>query len=278
MAFRVTLRCLRSLPSSVLAPQQRQIAKMATGGRDFSVRFDSKTALVTGAGKGIGRDVALQLAALGARVVAVSRTQTDLDQLVSEDSRIHGVLLDVSDVEATKRAITAIGNVDLLVNNAGIAKNAPFLDATAEDFDATMAVNVRAIVVVSQIVAKNMIARKVPGAIVNVSSQASMIGLRDHTAYCASKGAVDNLTRVMALELGPHGIRCNAVNPTVVLTALGAKEWGNPAKGGPMLAKIPLGRFAEVHEVVEPIMFLLSDKASMINGVMLPIDGGFLAT
>lgn len=142
----------------------------------------------------------------------------------------------------------------------------------------TMAVNVRAALVVSQLVVRGMIRDQRPGAIVHVSSQASMVGLADHTAYCASKGALDQLTRTMALELGPHRIRVNAVNPTVTLTPMGEMAWGDPARSGPMLAKIPLGRFARPAEVASVVAFLLSDAASMIHGVTLPVDGGFLAT
>lgn len=165
------------------------------------------------------------------------------------------------------------------MNNAGVASNAPFLEATVADFDSTMNVNLRSAFVISQVVAKDMVARKIThGSIVNVSSQASMVALDNHTAYCTSKAALDQLTRMMALELGPKGIRTNAVNPTVVLTEMGTKAWSDPAKAGPMLAKIPLGKFAEVEDVVEAVLFLLSPaKARMINGVTLPVDGGFLA-
>jgi len=111
-----------------------------------------------------------------------------------------------------------------------------------------------------------------------VSSQASMVALKDHTSYCTSKGGLDQLTRMMALELGPHNIRVNAVNPTVVLTAMGQINWSDPKKSGPMLQKIPMNRFAKTREVSEAIAYLLSDKSSMVNGVMLPVDGGFLAS
>ena len=113
---------------------------------------------------------------------------------------------------------------------------------------------------------------------VNVSSTGSKFGLRDHAAYCASKGALDQLTRVMALELGPHGIRVNAVNPTVVMTPMGKMAWGDPEKARPMLEEIPLGRFAEPIDVARAVAWLLSDEAAMIHGVTLPVDGGFLAT
>ena len=127
----------------------------------------------------------------------------------------------------------------------------------------------------SQVVARNMIKRGVKGSILNVSSQASKVGLANHVAYCSSKGALDQMTRVMALELGPYGIRVNAINPTVVLTPMGKKAWGDPAKAEGMLSRIPLGHFAEEEDVVKASLFLLT--AEMISGHALPLDGGFLA-
>eukprot|EP01062_Namystynia_karyoxenos_P029668 TRINITY_DN22261_c0_g1_i1.p2 TRINITY_DN22261_c0_g1~~TRINITY_DN22261_c0_g1_i1.p2 ORF type:complete len:290 (+),score=99.65 TRINITY_DN22261_c0_g1_i1:84-872(+) len=244
--------------------------------------FKGRRCCITGAGKGIGRAVSLRMAQLGADLVVVSRTASDLASLAAEAQskfgvRVSQVVCDMADPEALKRALSDAGDIDLLINNAGIAKNAPFLEATVQDFDSTIAVNVRAAMVAGQVAARSMIARKVPGAIVNVSSQASMVGFKDHTAYCASKGALDQLTRVMALELSEHNIRTNAVNPTVVLTDMARREWSKPEKARPMLSKIPLGRFAEVDDVTDAIAFLLSDGAGLMNGAMLPIDGGFLA-
>eukprot|EP00047_Mylnosiga_fluctuans_P003690 m.230387 g.230387 ORF g.230387 m.230387 type:complete len:257 (-) comp12054_c0_seq1:48-818(-) len=245
---------------------------------EAALRFAGKRAVITGAGKGIGKDTAKELARLGAEVIAVSRTQADLDALTAEVPSIIPLCVDVANSEATRKALEAAGPIDLVVNNAGIARLEKFLTAKADDFDATMQVNVKAAMIVSQVAAKSMIERGVGGAIVNVSSQASEVGLAEHAAYCASKGALDQLTRVMAVELGPHNIRVNCVNPTVVLTDMGRIGWSDPKKAGPMLSKIPLGRFAEVNDVVPAICFLLSDQSKMINGVMLPIDGGFLAT
>jgi len=239
--------------------------------------FSNQRALVTGAGKGIGRDIAILLASFGAQVVAISRTQSDLDSL-REEINCEIIVADLSDAEAARTAAQNAGEINLLVNNAGIFIPHPFLEATSEAFDHTMAINVRAMMIVSQVVARGLIARGEGGAIVNVSSQASQIALKDHTTYCASKGAVDQLTRVMALELGPHQIRVNAVNPTVTLTPMAEMAWGDPAKSTPMLAKIPLGKFAVPRDVSNAVAYLLSDGAAMIHGVTLPIDGGFLAT
>ncbi len=243
----------------------------------MNIALHGKRALVTGAGKGIGRTIATVLATCGAKVVALSRTQQDLESLASE---IHCEILvaDLEDHSAAAKAAQAAGAIDLLINNAGISIPQPFLETSIEAFDRTLAVNLRSVFVISQIIARGMIERKTGGAIVNISSQASMRGLCDHTAYCASKGALDQLTRVMALELGPHQIRVNAINPTVTLTPMGEAAWKEPQKRNGMLAKIPLGRFAKPVEVAHAVAYLLSDQSEMIHGVMLPVDGGFLAT
>ena len=252
---------------------------MSDGGTRAGVHFDfsGRRALVTGAGKGIGREIAAFLASCGAEVVAVSRSAEDLATLAQN----HGCLAVVADLETAqgaRDAADAAGPIDLLVNNAGISILQSFLDTTPEAFDRTMAVNVRAALILGQEVARGLIARGTPGAIVNVSSQSSTVGLPDHAAYCASKGALDQLTRVMAIELGRHGIRVNAVNPTVTLTPMGRMAWGDPARSGPMLARIPLGHFAEPLDVAQTVAYLLSDAARMVHGVTLPVDGGFLAT
>jgi NAD(P)-dependent dehydrogenase (short-subunit alcohol dehydrogenase family) len=243
----------------------------------MKIDFTGKRALVTGAGKGIGRDVAITLTEYGAEVVAISRAQADLDSLKAEiDCQV--IQADLANVEQARQAADSAGEIDLLVNNAGITNLQSFFDTTLEAFDEIMAVNVRAVLLVSQVTARKMVARGKPGAIVNVSSQSSMRAVPDHTAYCASKGALDQLTRMMALELGPYDIRVNAVNPTVTLTPMGELAWSDPVKSNRMMARIPLKRFAQPRDVSEVIAFLLSDQARMLNGVILPIDGGFLVT
>lgn len=135
----------------------------------------------------------------------------------------------------------------------------------------------KAIINITQIVAQGMIDRKSGGAIVNMSSQAGLAALADHLVYSAAKGAVDAITRVLALEYGPYGIRTNSVNPTVTWTDMAKVGWSDPKVASDMISKIPLGRFAQPSEVVDAIMYLLSDRSSMINGITLPIDGGFVA-
>ncbi|XP_052514599.1 L-xylulose reductase-like, partial [Budorcas taxicolor] len=191
---------------------------------------------------------------------------------------VETVCVDLADWEATEQALGGVGPVDLLVNNAAVAFLQPFLEVTKEAYDMSFNVNLRAVIQVSQIVARGLIARGAPGVIVNVSSQASQRGLTNHSVYCSTKGALDILTKVMAVELGQHKIRVNAVNPTVVMTPMGQAAWSDPQKAKAMLDRIPLGRFAEMENVVDTILFLLSDRSSMTTGSTVPVDGGFLAT
>jgi NAD(P)-dependent dehydrogenase (short-subunit alcohol dehydrogenase family) len=195
---------------------------------------------------------------------------------LQEEIGCETIVAELGDPEAARQAAEEAGKIDLLVNNAAIAILEPFLKTTVEAWDKTMAVNLRAVMIVSQVVAKQMIDRGIAGSIVNVSSMASFQALHNHAAYCASKAGLDQLTAVMAVELGEHRIRVNSVNPTVVLTEMGKRAWSDPAKGGPMLARIPLRRFAECEDVASVVCFLLSEGASMLNGLALRIDGGFL--
>ncbi|WP_231933261.1 glucose 1-dehydrogenase [Botrimarina mediterranea] len=241
----------------------------------MTIDLSGRRALVTGAGKGIGRTIASLLSSCGAEVVALSRTGEDLHSLAEEIS-CETLVVDLENPVAAAQATREAGDIDLLINNAGISIPQSFLGTTIDAFDRTMSVNLRSVLIVSQIVAKGMVERGAGGSIVNVSSQASLVAIADHAAYCASKGALDQLTRVMALELGPHRIRVNAVNPTVTLTPMGEEAWKDPAKRDGMLAKIPLGRFAKPNEIAQAVAFLLSNQSEMINGVTLPIDGGYL--
>jgi L-xylulose reductase len=236
--------------------------------------FAGKRVLVTGAGKGIGRATALMLAARGAEVVALSRTQADLEALRAEIG-CQTVVAELADIPAAVAAVRAALPLDLLVNNAGISILRPVLETTTDDVETVLRVNTLAPLALAQVVAAELIRRGAGGAIVNVSSNAATLGLRDHAAYCASKAALDALTRVLARELGPHGIRVNSVNPAVTLTPMGTRVWSEPGKADPVLARIPLGRFLQPEEVASAICFLLGDDAAMVNGVCLPADGGF---
>jgi NAD(P)-dependent dehydrogenase (short-subunit alcohol dehydrogenase family) len=241
------------------------------------IDFKNRRALVTGAGKGIGREIAVMLRRFNAQVVAVSRTQSDLEGLQKEID-CETIVADLGNAAEAQQMAEQAGDVDLLVNNAAIAILEPFLQTKVQSWDTTMAINLRAAFIVSQAVAKRMIERGVTGSIVNVSSMSSFQALPDHAAYAASKAGLDQLSKVMAVELGRFGIRVNSINPTVVMTEMGKRAWSDPVKGGPMLARIPLGRFAECEDIASVVCFVLSDAAAMLNGLALRIDGGFWAT
>jgi len=244
--------------------------------------FTGHTALVTGASKGIGRECCLRLAAAGCVVAATARNQAELESLAAEIRDTGGSCecepCELSDAGQIRAMIAAlrerVGPIDLLVNNAGITFPESFLDSTLEHWDATLDVNLRAPFLVSQAVVPDMIAAG-SGAVVNVSSLSAIVGLTDHAAYCASKHGLDGLSKVMAMELGPRGIRVNCVAPTVVLTPMGETVWGDPVVGDPMKAKIPLGKFAVPSDVADAVMFLLSDNAAMVHGETLVMDGGY---
>jgi NAD(P)-dependent dehydrogenase (short-subunit alcohol dehydrogenase family) len=240
------------------------------------MEFQRQRVLVTGAGKGIGRAVVAKLVADGAEVTALSRTASDLEDIKSEFG-CRTITCDLADTNAARAAAIASLPVDFLVNNAGTTKLDPFLETSVETFDWLMNVNAKAPMVIAQECARDMIKRGHKGAIVNVSSMASFQGVPDHAAYCATKGALDAMTRVMAVELGAHGIRVNTVNPVVTLTPMAIKAWSDPAKAQSMLSRIPIGRFVEPEEVADVILYLLSPRASMVTGSSITVDGGFRA-
>ena len=239
-----------------------------------SFDFSGRRALVTGASSGIGRAVAVRLAQAGAQVTAIGRNAAALAALHTE-AGCTPLVLDVADAPALERALAPLPAFDLVVNCAGIALLEPAAEMQAGSFDAVMAVNARAAALVASRCGRAMIAAGVRGSIVNVSSQAALVALDAHLCYCASKAAMDAITRSLCLEFGPHGIRVNSVNPTVTLTPMAQQAWSDPAKIAGALKNIPLGRFAQVEEVVAPILFLLGDGASMVSGVALPVDGGY---
>ena len=238
--------------------------------------LNNKTIVVTGASSGIGWSTVEALRAVGANVLAVGRNARQLDAL-KERTGCAIVVADLARQDGVDAVAAVLGRVDGLVNCAGLALLEPAVDVTADAFDQMMGVNARATALMSRLAARRMIEQGEGGAIVNVSSQAALASLRDHLGYSASKAAMDAITRVLCAELGPHAIRVNSVNPTVTLTPMARVGWSDPVKAEGMLSRIPLGRFATPEEVVQPILFLLSGAASMISGVVLPIDGGFTA-
>lgn len=236
--------------------------------------FDGRTILVTGASGGIGGATVRQLVAAGAPVIASGRQEAALRALADETG-CRVLPFDLSSEDSVRGALDGL---DLwgVVNCGGYGGEiATPMDTDIAVFDHVMSVNARGALLVTKYAARSMIRLGKGGAIVNVSSQAALVALSGHVSYGSSKAALDNITRVSALELGRHGIRVNSVNPTVVMTEMSAFYWGRPEVAEPFLRQMPLGRWATADEIATPIVFLLSDGASMITGVSLPIDGGF---
>jgi NAD(P)-dependent dehydrogenase (short-subunit alcohol dehydrogenase family) len=252
---------------------------MAAIGEAF--RLDGKRALVTGASKGIGREAALALAEAGAEVTAAARSAAELDSLVSEIRAAGGsaqtLPLDVTDTAAMRAAVEAAGPFDCLFNNAGVNRPQPFLDVEEETLDWIFAVNVRAAFLVAQAVARGMVAAGKGGAIVHTSSQMGHVGGDRRTVYCGTKHAIEGMTKAMALELAPHGIRVNAVAPTFIVTELTRGWTQDPAWMAGIVARIPMGKVGMPRDVAGAVVFLCSPAAAMVTGHSLLVDGGWTA-
>lgn len=241
----------------------------------MNITFEGKHALVTGAGRGFGRSIATDLYNAGATVYALSKTQANLDSLKQELPDIHIVLVDLSDWDATRRVVRECGPIDLLVNNAGtLTEDCP---ATVSEslIDHTFAVNLKAPINVTQVVAEGMIERGTGGSIVNVSSLASKVAATKMFAYSLSKIALDHSTRMFAVELGKHKIRVNSVNPTAVMTDMGKEFWNSEERMKLLDDAIPMEGIPVVQDVTNAVLYLLSDKSNFITGETICVDGGW---
>jgi len=249
--------------------------------RTPSFRLDGRRALVAGASSGIGEACAVALAEAGAHVTLVARSADKLDALVAEmtDAGMQATALplDITDTAATEAAVAGHGPFDILVNSAGLARHAPSVETTPEDYDAATNLNVRAAYFLTRAVAKGLIAAGKPGSLMNISSQMGHVGGPDRAVYCATKHAVEGMTKAMALEWGPHGIRVNTVCPTFIRTPLGEQTLSIPERKAWILSKIKLGRVGEVEDIMGAVTFLASDAAGLITGTSLLIDGGWTA-
>jgi len=244
-------------------------------------RLEGKRALVTGASSGIGLACAAGLAEYGAEVVVAARSKDKLDQFVAAAGQAglsaSAAVMDVGDIDQMKEVVAGLGDFDILVNSAGIAKHSPATEANIENFDAVMDVNLRGAYFLSQTIARQMINKAKGGSIINISSQMAHVGGIERSVYCASKFAVEGFTKAMAIEWGQHGVRINTVCPTFVRTALTQTTFDDPEKRAWVMSKIKLGRVAEVEDIMGSVIFLASDAAAMITGTSLLVDGGWTA-
>ncbi|MBW4709127.1 SDR family oxidoreductase [Roseobacter sp. YSTF-M11] len=246
----------------------------------FSIR--RQTALVTGASSGIGEEICKVFAEAGARIIATGRNADKLQTLKSEIEKAGGTCSTISADLATvdgvqsvaSQALALTGTIDILINSAGIAIVGPATGFAVEDWDLTMALNLRAPFLLSRQLAPRMMAQK-RGKIINISSQTGVIALPDHAAYAASKGGLNALTKALMTELAPHNIQVNAICPTVVMTDMGRKLWSPAEKSEPFLAATPLGRFGEPTEIADMALYLASPASDLVNGALMMIEGGY---
>jgi NAD(P)-dependent dehydrogenase (short-subunit alcohol dehydrogenase family) len=248
-------------------------------------RLDGRAALVTGAGRGIGRACALALAQAGAEVWLAARTAGEIGAVASSINNFHGkataFACDVTDAQAVKRLFAALPSLDILVNNAGSNIPEPFVEVSEEHLDRLLALNVRAAFLVAQAAARKMLEAKERakrgGAIIHMSSQMGHVGAVNRSVYCLTKHALEGLTKASALELAPHGIRVVSIAPTFIETPMTKPMLERPEFGQWVRERIPAGRVGQPDEVAAAVVFAASPAASLVTGTSLLVDGGWTA-
>jgi NAD(P)-dependent dehydrogenase (short-subunit alcohol dehydrogenase family) len=239
-----------------------------------------RTALVTGAGRGIGRGCALALAEAGADVVAVSRSPDELERVAKEVRALgrsaRPVALDVTHSKSVRHLVSQLPRLDVLVVSAGANLPQPLLDVSDDELDSLLALNVRATFVTLQAAARRMVSAG-GGSIVLISSQMGHVGAEERSVYCTTKHAVEGLTKAAAVELGPQRVRVNAVAPTFVETSMTAPFFADAAFRAAVERRIPLGRLGRVEDVTGAVVYLASDAAALVTGTSLLVDGGWTA-
>ena len=277
------MRC--AFPPYALAYGANVRPEIRVPASDSAFRLDGKIALVTGAGRGIGRAIALALASAGAELILNSRTPAELDAVATEigdrGGRARVLPFDVTDSAAVRAAIAGLSRLDILVNNAGMNRPQPFFEVDEATLDRLIALNIKASFIVAQAAARLMVGggAGVPGrVIINMSSQMGHVGSeRDRTVYVMTKHAVEGLTKAMAVELAPSGVRVVSIAPTFITTPLTEPFFANPEFRQWVVDRIPLGRIGTVEEVANAVVFLASPAASLVTGSSLLVDGGWTA-
>jgi NAD(P)-dependent dehydrogenase (short-subunit alcohol dehydrogenase family) len=236
-----------------------------------------KTALVTGAGKGIGKSCVEQLVAAGAQVIAVARTQTDLEQLtLAFPGQVTAWAMDATS-EAMLTAIAALPQLDILVNNVGANQPEPITDVTPATLDRLLNLNVRSVFMASQAAVKHFVHTNTAGSIINITSQMGHIGSPNRTVYCMTKHAIEGLTKALAVEVAQQQIRVNSVAPTFIATPLTEPMFAKPEFKEFVLNKIPMGKIGDVEDVANAVVYLASDLSKLVTGASLKVDGGWTA-
>lgn len=243
--------------------------------------LSGRRALVTGGGRGLGRSIAQGLAVMGAEVTLCARTESEIAEGAAE-IRARGLkathlVADVSDVAGFATINAELPAFDVFVNNAGMNLPKPLSNVTEEDYDAVLALNLRAAVFAAKAVSGQMMAKGRGGSIINMSSQMGHVGAANRTIYCASKWALEGFTKALAVELGPKGIRVNTVGPTFIETPMTAPFLADPAAREAIVSKIKLGRLGTPGDVVGAVVFLASDAAALVTGSAVVVDGGWTA-
>jgi short-subunit dehydrogenase len=249
--------------------------------RTPSLRLDNRRALVTGAGRGIGQAAAAALAQAGAHVTLLARTATEItetaQELLAEGLQADTITQDIQDQKALTRALSERPPYDILVNNAGTNRPRTFLDVTEDDYDAITELNQKAAFFTAQTIARRMVETGTKGSIINISSQMGHVGGQNRTVYCMTKHGIEGLTKAMAIDLAPHGIRVNSIGPTFIDTPLTRPFFQNNTFRQQVLSKIKLGRLGTVEDLMGAVVYLSSDAAALVTGTALLIDGGWTA-
>jgi NAD(P)-dependent dehydrogenase (short-subunit alcohol dehydrogenase family) len=252
----------------------------APQGALLSMRLDGLVALVTGAGRGIGRGTAMAMAEAGAEVVVWSRTAEELDSLDAEieagGGKARAQVVDVTDDARVREAVGELDRLDILFNNAGTNKPQPLLEIDTESLDTVLDLNIRAAIIVAQAAARKMVDQG-SGSIIHMSSTMGHVGGPNRAVYCTTKHAMEGLTKAMAAELAPMGVRVNAVAPTFVETAMTRPMLEDPSFRDFVLGMIPMGRVATEADVAAAVIYLASPAAGMVTGTSLLVDGGWTA-